>query len=87
MVVVGFETGLIVFQTRQDPLRGCQVRKMVVYNIHLGPTHFRPCTNCTKKGYQCLDRVCVMCAQQGIDGECPHRPSTEQDTSEPDGKL
>ncbi|KAL4062594.1 hypothetical protein J3A83DRAFT_4310514 [Scleroderma citrinum] len=44
----------------------------------------RPCTNCTKKGYQCIDRVCRACAQQGIDGECPHRPGPEQDTSEPD---
>lgn len=33
----------------------------------------RPCTTCVKKGYQCIDRACVICVQQGIDGECPHR--------------
>ncbi|KAG9309027.1 hypothetical protein JVU11DRAFT_11242 [Chiua virens] len=44
-----------------------------------------PCQHCTKKGYQCVDRVCTTCVQQGIEGECPHRLGREVDTSDGDG--
>ncbi|KAF8448920.1 hypothetical protein L210DRAFT_2634781 [Boletus edulis BED1] len=45
----------------------------------------RPCTTCVRKGYQCVDRVCAACVQQGLEGECPHRPLQEADTSDGDG--
>ncbi|KAG8221033.1 hypothetical protein J3R82DRAFT_2543 [Butyriboletus roseoflavus] len=45
----------------------------------------RPCTTCVRKGYQCVDRVCATCVQQGLEGECPHRPGQEADTSDGDG--
>lgn len=47
-------------------------------------TACRPCTTCVRKGYQCVDRVCATCAQQGLEGECPHRPRQEADTSDGD---
>lgn len=46
----------------------------------------RPCTTCSRKGYQCVDRVCSTCIQQGLDGECPHRSIGQEDsTSDGDG--
>lgn len=39
---------------------------------------------CARKGYQCVDRVCTTCVQQGIEGDCPHRPVQEADTSDGD---
>lgn len=47
----------------------------------------RPCTTCVRKGYQCVDRVCGTCAQQGLEGECPHRPRQEADTSDGDSSA
>lgn len=49
---------------------------------HLITFCIRPCTTCVRKGYQCVDRVCATCVQQGHEGECPHRPIQEADTSD-----